>query len=102
VPCPHQTITGHSSKSTVCDRRIKWAAGSRLFAPHLPNALIDEALVITRKISEPTSPATGLVSLAPAQSACAASVAGLMLSPSTRRIGGSIFRLAFEATLCPY
>jgi len=37
-------------------------------APHLPNALIDEALVIARKISEPNSRATGLVSLAPAQS----------------------------------
>jgi hypothetical protein len=33
-------------------------------APHLLNALIGEALIISRKISEPTSRATGLVSLA--------------------------------------
>lgn len=76
-------------------------------APHLPNALIDEALVIACKISEPNSRATGVVSLAPAQSVNPRArhqsrVRGrLMLSPSMHRIGASIFRLAFEVTLVP-
>jgi hypothetical protein len=71
----------------------------------LPNALIDEAPVIAHKVSEPNSRATGLISLARLN--LSIRVRGiscwdrgrLMLGPSIRRIGASIFRLAFEVPL---